>query len=99
MPKKKEGKAFIFQFNLYVLLSTLSRIENGPNFFNCTPQVELKVENICWNYFHAKKQRVTALNKWITRRAYQLAHLLLMNKEKRNQSLFEVSCRSHQLIR
>lgn len=47
MPKKKEGKAFIFQFNLYVLLSTLSRIENGPNFFNCTPQVELKVENIC----------------------------------------------------
>lgn len=47
MPKKKDGKAFIFQFNLSVLLSTLSRIENGPTFFNCTLQVELKVENIC----------------------------------------------------
>lgn len=57
MPKKKEGKAFIFQFNLFVLLSTLSRIENGRTFFNCTPQAELKVENICWNYFHAKKKK------------------------------------------
>ena len=37
-----------------------------------------------------RKQRVTALNKRITRRAYQLVHLLLMNKEKRNHSLFEV---------
>jgi len=47
MPKKKEGKAFIFQFNLFVLMSTLIRIENGPTFFNCTTQAELKVENIC----------------------------------------------------
>lgn len=47
MPKKKEGKVFIFQFNLYVLLSTLSRTENGPTFFNRTPHVQLKVENIC----------------------------------------------------
>lgn len=47
MPKKKEGKAFIFHFNLFVLLSTLSRIENGRTFFNCTPKAELKVENIC----------------------------------------------------
>ena len=37
-----------------------------------------------------RKQRVTALNKRITRRAYQLVHLLLMNKEKGNHSLFEV---------
>ena len=37
-----------------------------------------------------RKQRVTALNKWITRRAYQLVHLLLMNKEKGNHSLFAV---------
>ena len=64
MPKKKEGKAFIFQFNLFVLLSTLSRIENGRTFFNCTPQAELKVEKFVEIIFMPKKKTKTTCNRF-----------------------------------